>query len=140
MLPRAVADELRQGHSIPAEQYPGCTIFFCDIVGFTKLSGSSTPFEVVALLNKLYICFDFIIDTYDVYKVETIGDACMLLFTAFWILTFTPICIRQQFLPLFLLFSCLFLYLYNITTIFALMVLLVTLLVAKVTNLYDRLL
>eukprot|EP01135_Chromosphaera_perkinsii_P008018 Nk52_evm90s1073 gene=Nk52_evmTU90s1073 len=78
MLPHFVAEKIKAGEVVKPVEFENCSMFFSDVVGFTSIAGRSKPMEIVDLLNDLYVTFDNILDMYDVYKVETIGDAYMV--------------------------------------------------------------
>ncbi|XP_052082036.1 uncharacterized protein LOC127719800 isoform X1 [Mytilus californianus] len=78
MLPKSVAEQLRQDKNVDPEKYYDSTIFFSSIVDFENISSHSSPLQVVKTLTDLYKDFDHRIAMYDVYKVDTITDAYMV--------------------------------------------------------------
>jgi adenylate cyclase len=78
ILPKAIAERLKQGESTIADSFSDVTVMFADLVGFTKLSARLTPTELVGLLNNIFSNFDQLAEQYDLEKIKTIGDAYMV--------------------------------------------------------------
>ena len=78
MMPKHIIAKLQRGQTV-VERYNMATIFFSDIVGFTTLSGTMSAADVMTMLNELYTEFDRLVKKHKIYKVETIGDAYIVI-------------------------------------------------------------
>ncbi|HEY9608388.1 adenylate/guanylate cyclase domain-containing protein [Allocoleopsis sp.] len=78
ILPKAIADQLKQNPGSLAERFDEATVLFADIVGFTPLSAQTSPEKLVNLLNEIFSTFDQLAEQHGLEKIKTIGDAYML--------------------------------------------------------------
>jgi class 3 adenylate cyclase/CheY-like chemotaxis protein len=78
ILPKAIADRLKQDQGVIADSFPNVTVLFADIVDFTRLAAHASPGEVVSLLNDIFSRFDRLAETHHLEKIKTIGDAYMV--------------------------------------------------------------
>ena len=78
ILPKAIADQLKQDNSAIAEQFKEVTIMFADIVDFTSLASKMSPTKLVNLLNEIFSSFDKLAEQHNLEKIKTIGDAYMV--------------------------------------------------------------
>ncbi len=78
ILPREIAAILRSEQRTIADHFDGASILFADLVGFTPLTASLAPVEMVNLLNMIVSHFDDLVEKYDLEKIRTIGDNYMV--------------------------------------------------------------
>lgn len=78
ILPKPIAEQLKDTPTTIAEHYEMVTILFADIVGFTSLSSQIPAPELVKLLNYVFSAFDRLSEQYGLEKIKTIGDAYMV--------------------------------------------------------------
>ncbi len=77
VLPEAIANRLRSGEGVIAEQHAAVSVLFADVVDFTPYAEVTPPGEVVELLNAVFSDFDRLADAFGMEKIKTIGDAYM---------------------------------------------------------------
>ena len=75
ILPKAMAERLKQGQRTIAAHYESVTVLFADIVDFTALANRSDPEVLVSMLNDLFSRFDRLTDQHGLEKIKTIGDS-----------------------------------------------------------------
>lgn len=78
ILPKPIAEKLKQNHHTIADSFPEATVLFADIVNFTELALTRSPIELVNLLNQIFSAFDQLAEYHGLEKIKTIGDAYMV--------------------------------------------------------------
>ncbi|MBK9249082.1 MAG: tetratricopeptide repeat protein [Ignavibacteria bacterium] len=77
ILPSQIADRMIDGEKTIADSHENVSVFFSDIVGFTKLSQRVSAEELVGMLNGIFSQFDQLARKHGLEKIKTIGDAYM---------------------------------------------------------------
>jgi len=78
ILPRSIADRLKESNEVIADYFPDASILFADIADFTPMSEKLSAREVVEFLNRVFTEFDDLVNAHGVEKIKTIGDAYMV--------------------------------------------------------------
>jgi len=78
VLPQSIANRLKDNDMRIADSHESVTVLFADIVGFTQLTASTSPTELVDLLSQLFSRFDQLAAKHGIEKIKTIGDGYMV--------------------------------------------------------------
>lgn len=78
ILPKPIADRLKQGERHIADRFAEVTVLFADIVDFSTLANETDPEDLVTLLNELFSRFDRLAERHSLEKIKTIGDSYLV--------------------------------------------------------------
>ncbi|NIO60061.1 MAG: hypothetical protein GTO33_12150, partial [Acidobacteria bacterium] len=78
ILPDEIATRLKTDTSMIADDFPHASVLFADVVGFTPMSATMTPPQLVGLLNQVFTTFDRFVDELGLEKIKTVGDEYMV--------------------------------------------------------------
>jgi adenylate cyclase len=79
LLPASIAKRLLDDPDARiAERHENVVVLFADLRGFTSATRNLTPQAVVAMLERLFVRFDNLVDKYGLEKIKTIGDCYMV--------------------------------------------------------------
>jgi class 3 adenylate cyclase len=78
ILPASIAERLRGGETVIADDFDDMTVLFADVVGFTDLSARWPAAEIVRLLNEIFSMCDRLTEKHGLEKIKTVGDAYMV--------------------------------------------------------------
>jgi class 3 adenylate cyclase len=78
ILPKSIAERLKDSKQLIADRVPEASVVFADLVGFTEISRKMDATELVSLLNEIFLGFDRAAKRIGLEKIKTIGDAYMV--------------------------------------------------------------
>ena len=77
ILPPSIAEQLKNGETVPARLHESTSVVFADLAGFSAAAHHHDPAEIVNFLNEVFSQFDLLAIRHGLYKIKTIGDCYM---------------------------------------------------------------
>jgi class 3 adenylate cyclase len=77
ILPRPIAQRLKQGEKNIADSFPDVTVLFSDFVSFTRMAAHISAKDLVTRLNEVFSSFDRLCGRHGLEKIKMIGDSYM---------------------------------------------------------------
>jgi adenylate cyclase len=78
ILPDEIAKRLKSDRTMIADDHESASVLFADVVGFTPMSATMSPPELVGLLNAVFTTFDGFVEELGLEKIKTVGDEYMV--------------------------------------------------------------